>query len=202
MTAAANGRIRRSVRFAQMDGLDGVRQHQGAVRRQRITVADHLASPSFQHTQDWTGGMGVGPSGRFQVVEDGKTKNRAVSRKGIRQDWARILLLVMLTILIGTMLAELAAIGASRIQIQKLNSRIAAVESRNQALEEVLAQQSGDISVCTEAVKLNLVSSGGVRPISLTAPTGARMTLVETNLTPESSETHTITAAATGGQGD
>lgn len=146
--------------------------------------------------------MGVGPSGRFQVVEDGKTKNRAVSRKGIRQDWARILLLVMLTILIGTMLAELAAIGASRIQIQKLNSRIAAVESRNQALEEVLAQQSGDISVCTEAVKLNLVSSGGVRPISLTAPTGARMTLVETNLTPESSETHTITAAATGGQGD
>ena len=78
----------------------------------------------------------------------------------------------------------------------------AAAVKAAKTVEEVLAQQSGDISVCTEAVKLNLVSSGGVRPISLTAPTGARMTLVETNRTPESSETHTITAAATGGQGD
>ena len=70
MTMAASGRIRRSVRFAQLEQQSGNRKPEAMPRRQRITVADHLDSSSFRNTQDWTGGLGISPSGRFRVIEE------------------------------------------------------------------------------------------------------------------------------------
>ena len=174
MTMAASGRIRRSVRFAQLEQQSGNRKPEAMPRRQRITVADHLDSPSFRNTQDWTGGLGISPSGRFRVIEDRRHKERSFTRQGIRRDRARIILIALAALMAVILLVELASIGAGQLRIQKLNSRLTAMEERNEALRAALTLSGGDISVCTEAVKLNLVSSSGVRPISLTAPTGAR----------------------------
>ena len=199
MTMAASGRIRRSVRFAQLEQQSGNRKPEAMPRRQRITVADHLDSPSFRNTQDWTGGLGISPSGWFRVIEDRRHKERSFTRQGIRRDRARIILIALAALMAVILLVELASIGAGQLRIQKLNSRLTAMEERNEALRAALTLSGGDISVCTEAVKLNLVSSSGVRPISLTAPTGAKMVLVEADGKKETGE---MRASATGMQGD
>ena len=93
----------------------------------------------------------------------------------------------------------MAGTGLSRISVRKLNTQIEAMEARNEELRAVLERSSADISVCTEAVKMNLVSSNGVRPIMLTAPEGARMVLTETRV---ETETTDIRASVTGAQGD
>ena len=199
MTMAASGRIRRSVRFARLEEQDGVRRTEAMPRRQRMTVADHLESRSFPNEQDWTGGMGISPSGRFRVVENNGRRERVLSRKGIRQDWAKMALIVFAAMLAVALLVELAAIGSGQIAIQRINKSIESVEVRNEDLRGALARSSGDISVCTEAVKLNLVSSNGVRPISLTAPEGARMVLTDNRTAPETAD---MRASAGTEQGD
>ena len=59
------------------------RQQVNSLHRQRMTCADSLQS--FTNTQDWTGGMGISPSGRFRVVEEPKPRQRFFSRNGIRR---------------------------------------------------------------------------------------------------------------------
>ena len=188
MTMAASGRIRRSVRFAQLEQQSGNRKPEAMPRRQRITVADHLDSPSFRNTQDWTGGLGISPSGRFRVIEDRRHKERSFTRQGIRRDRARIILIALAALMAVILLVELASIGAGQLRIQKLNSRLTAMEERNEALRAALTLSGGGISVCTEAVKLNLVSSSG-----------AKMVLVEADGKKETGE---MRASATGMQGD
>ncbi len=194
-STAGSGRIRRSVRFAQLDNQNGTAKPQ----RQRFTEAAHLETASFPQRQDWTGSMGMSPSGRYRVIEKGETRVMPISRKGIRPDWGRTILVLLAIALIGIALFEAAAMGVSSLNIRKLNSQIASVEERNDNLRSALARSSGDISVCTEAVKMNLVSSNGVRPIPLTAPEGARMVLTETRSSMENEE---IRASVTGTQGD
>ena len=195
VSAPQSGRIRRSVRFSQVES----RSVQAQPPRQRFTVADHIDARSFQHTQDWTEGMGISPSGRFRVIEKGEKRQMPITREGIRRDWGRVCLLLLLAVLIAFGLAELAALGTSGINIRKLNRQIEAMEERNAELRVTLERSSGDISVCTEAVKMNLVSSNGVRPILLTAPEGARMVLTETQ---SGQETDHLRASVTGTQGD
>ena len=199
MAMAASGRIRRSVRFAQLERQSDSRRPEATPRRQRITVADHLEPRTFRNTQDWTGGMGISPSGRFRVIEDSRQKERRFTRQGVRRDWARMILITLAAVMAVILLVELASLGAGQLRIRKLNNRVTALEERNEALRAALTLSGGDISVCTEAVKLNLVSSSGVRPISLTAPTGAKMILVEPD---EKKETGEMRASATGLQGD
>lgn len=201
MTNAASARIRRSVRFAQLEKQTGSLRSEAVPRRQRITVADHLETRAFQNTQDWTGGMGISPSGRFRVVENGR-KERIISRKGIRRDWAVRLFVLLAAVAAVVLLVELAAFGAGRIRIQKLNRNIEAVESRNDALRETLDRSSGDVSVCTEAVKLNLVSSSGVQPIPLRAPSGAKMVLMESGAPAENTEVRASASSDAAIQGD
>ena len=201
MAETASTRIRRSVRFAQLENQTGSLRTEAAPRRQRITVADHLETRTFQNTQDWTGGMGISPSGRFRVVEAGR-KERIADRKGIRRDWAGRLLALLAAVIAVALLVETAAFGAGQVRIQQLNRSIEAVGVRNDRLREALERSSGDVSVCTEAVKLNLVSSSGVRPIPLTAPSGASMVLMNSETPAETAEMRTSASSDTGNQGD
>ena len=194
MTTASAGRIRRSVRFAQVE-------HQGPQaqgKRQRFTEADHLDARAYQQTQDWTCGVGESPSGRFRVVEKDSRK-KPVSREGIRKDLGRAGLIILAAALVMTLVVEAAAIGITRLSVRKLDTPIEAMEARNEELRETLERSSVDISVCTEAVKMNLVSAGGVTPILLTAPEGARMVLTQTQAETENAD---IRASAAGTQGD
>ena len=205
MSTAVQGRVRRTIRFAQIEAQAGAAAWETSARRERMNVPGRLEMPSFQHTQDWTGGMETSPSGRFRVIEEPRQKQRPFSREGVRTDWARALIWMLAAFLSVALLVSLAAVGSSAINIQKLETRITAAESRSRDLNRQLAASSGDISVCTRAVELNLISSGGAPTIQLTAPAAATMTIVNTsavqeNQTAQTTEEPEMRAAAGSGQ--
>lgn len=179
MSTSAQGRIRRSVRFAQLEAGTGEMPRDTSLRRERFRMTGKLEMSACRNTQDWMCTMGVSPSGRFQVVEEPRKPQPIISRKGIRQDWARMILWAAMVAMCVTLLVIFASIGSGAARIARLEARIEAAEAKHTELRAQLEASSGDISVCTRAVELNLISSNGATAIQLTAPEGARMTLVD-----------------------
>ena len=175
MTARVRNRLQDGMinwqekRFQRSD----FRQQQADIHRSRMTCSASL--PSFHQTQDWTGGMS--PSNRIPVIEETRPKRRLVSSEGIRWDAAITALVVIGVLLFVILAADLATIGAGGRTVAKLNDSIRDLEVRNERLQSDIDLTSGSVSVCTEAVKLNLISSNGARTIRLTAPSGAQLTL-------------------------
>ena len=150
------------------------RQQHADLYRQRMTCSDSLRFDT--QSQDWTGGMGISPSGRFQVVENRGTKAKLFSPEGIRWNVAWMVIIATGIVCLAILLADLAGIGTSMRALNKLENKITEMSEKNEQLRAEIAWNAGDISVCTEAVKLNLVSGNGVRTIILTAPQDANMT--------------------------
>lgn len=175
--APAGGRVRRSIRFAQLAENAQAPARESTPRRERFSGTEKLEMAAFQNTQDWARGMGISPSGRFQVPSEPQAKQKIFSREGVRKDFARVILWMMLAAVVATALAGFGALASSTLRINRLENRINAADARGQTLRTDLARQSGDISVCTKAVELNLISSNGAATIQLTAP-DANMTLV------------------------
>ena len=151
---------------------DDFRQQQADIHRSRMTCSASL--PSFHQTQDWTGGLTA--SKRIPVIEEAKPRQRLVSSEGIRWD-AAIAALIVIGILFTILLtADLACIGTSGRTITRLNSSIRDLENKNEKIQAEIDLKAGSASVCTEAVKLNLISSNGARTIRLTAPVNAQLT--------------------------
>lgn len=144
------------------------RQQVNSLHRQRMTCSESLQP--FVNTQDWTNGMGISPSGRFRVVEEAKPKQKFFSREGIRWDAAWIALAAVIVLCAAMLLADVAGMGLGTRSIGRLNSKIADMTRRNNELKQELELSAGDVSVCTEAVKLNLISGYGAQTIRLTAP--------------------------------
>ena len=143
------------------------RQQVNSLHRQRMTCSGSL---QFTNTQDWTGGMEMSPSGRFRVIEEAKPKQRFFSRDGIRWDVAWIAIAAVIILCIAVLLADLAGMGISSRAISRLDAKIADQGRRNDGLKQELTVSSGDVSVCTEAVKLNLISGYGAATVMLTVP--------------------------------
>ena len=131
------------------------------IHRQRMTCSDSLRFDT--QSQDWISGMGVSPSGRFQVVEEAKPRRRII--------------IVIAVLCAAILLADLAGIGTGSRTITKLDSKITDVSEKNEQLRSELTYSAGDASVCTEAVKLNLISGNGVQKVMLTAPREANLTI-------------------------
>ena len=146
----------------------GERQQVNSLHRQRMTCSDSMRT--FTNTQDWTNGMGISPSGRFQVIEEARPKRKAVSRDGIRWDVAWIIVAAIVLLCGAILVADLAGISISSRTIGRLDSKIADMTKRNDLLKQDLELSASDVSVCTEAVKLNLISGYGAQTITLTAP--------------------------------
>ena len=157
----------------QLDRLDQ-RQQQANVCRQRFSCADSLKE--YQQSQDWTGQMGMSPSGRFQVIEESRKREPLVTREGLQWHLGWGVLVTVAILLIAVLLFDLVSIGSSARTIDRLSSRIEMIAERNETLSAQLSYSAGDISVCTEAVKLNLISANGASSVKLTAPQGATMT--------------------------
>ncbi len=157
-------------------GIDEARQQHANIHRQRMTCADSVRT--FQQAQDWTGGMSVSPSGRFRVIEEKRPKQKIISAEGIRWDAAWIAIIAIAVLCAAILLADLAGIGSTSKSLTKLESKINAITERNDQMKSELEIKAGDVSVCTEAVKLNLISSRGVQTIQLTAPTEANLTMM------------------------
>ena len=198
MTTAAPGRIRRSVRFAQL-AQESAAPRTAPLRRERMTVADHLEYPSFERKQDWTVGMGISPSGRFQVRDAADPRPRIFSREGLRGDWARRILFVTASAAAAVLLALLAVLGSCQARSRRLEDQIAAASRKQEELRLSLEAAGGDIRVLTKAVELNLISSGGAPSIWLTAPAAATMVLVDAG---ESSSTERPEMRASAGSGE
>ena len=125
--------------------------------------------------------MGISPSGRFQVVENNGTKARLFSPEGIRWKTAWVIIAAVGILCLAILLADLVKIGTSSRSLAKVATKISVMSGKNEQLQTRIAANEGDISVCTEAVKLNLVSGNGVRAIVLTAPQDANITISATN---------------------
>ena len=155
------------------DRRTGMRQQHADIRRERMSCSSSVRT--FTQTQDWTRNMEMSPSGRFRVVEDSRERTPVVTRDTIRWDAAVAVIVLLVVLLLGTILADAAGIGISSRNITRLNSKIENISGKNDTLKSQLMSSSGDVSVCTEAVKLNLIASGGATTISLTAPGNATL---------------------------
>ncbi len=196
-TTAAGNRVRRSARFAVLPE-NGDTSVQGVSSR-RARMTERLREDRFPNTQDWAFRVGTSPSGRFQVVEEPRKRTKMFSEQGIRWDAAKFILIGVGCVMAVVLLVMLASIGSSSSQIRMLDEKISAVEKMNAEMEGSLAVHSGDVSVCTEAVRLNLISSSGAQTISLTAPTGASLMLSSQESTAaEATEEPVMRASLTG----
>ena len=148
------------------------RQQQADIHRSRMTCSASL--PSFHQTQDWTGGLSA--SNRIPVIEETKPRQRLISSEGIRWSAAVTALIIVGVLLMAFLVVDVTNIGAGGRTITKLNSSIRDLETKNERLQAEIELQAGSSSVCTEAVKLNLISSNGAKTIRLTAPVNAQLT--------------------------
>lgn len=186
MTARVRNRIQDSMinwqerRFRKED----FRQQQADIHRSRMTCSGSLSS--FHQTQDWT--WNVSPSGRIPVIEDTKPKQRLISADGIRWDLALAVLILAGILLAGILLADVAGIGTGGRTIRKLNASITELQEKNDRLQADIAMNMDSASVCTEAIKLNLISSNGATTIRLTAPSNAMLTLSTPDKAAENAE--------------
>ncbi len=181
MTIEPSGRVRRSLRYHKFDLQGDFRVQEANMRRERITVSDRLKEERFQQARHTEGAVDRSPSGRIQVLSDKRPKMKLISAEGIRNDLARLIFMALGGLMAVILLVQFAAIGTSMNDIRKLDQKISAVEDKNAELQTQLEQATGDISIRTEAVKLNLISSYGAKTIILTAPEAARMVLVSEN---------------------
>jgi len=149
------------------------RQQQADLHRSRMTCSANL--PSFHQTQDWTGGLTA--SGRIPVIEEVKPKQRLFSADGIRWDAAVAALIVAGIVFSVFLLADLAGIGTGSRAVSKLTTSIQDLEAKNERIQAEIEMNASSASVCTEAVKLNLISSSGAQTVILTAPSDARLML-------------------------
>ena len=169
MPIRSKGKIQGAARQVR-EGISrrtGERQQVSSLHRQRMTCSGSVQP--FANTQDWTGSMAMSPSGQFRVIE-AKTRQKIFTRDGIRWDAAWVILAVVIVICLAVLLTEAASMGIRSRTISRLESKIEDMDRRNAELRQELAYSDGDVSVCTEAVKLNLISGNGVQTISLTVP--------------------------------
>ena len=162
------------------------RQQHADIRRSRMSCSASL--PTYQQNQDWTGGMGISPSGRFQVIEERQAKPRLVSREGIRWDAAVAVLVTVSLLLAAILLADAAGIGISRRAVDRISGKIEIMETRNNRLREELAQSTSNASVHNEAIKMDLISANGARTIRLTAPGNAKLVLSSASMAAENED--------------
>ncbi len=151
------------------------RQQQASLHRERMTCADTVRFDT--QSQDWTGSMGISPSGRFQVIESAKPKKSIFSSEGLRWDVAWIVIIAVAVLCLGILLGNLAGGGMGDRALSKLDRKIADMTVKNEKLETEIALRNEDVSMYTQAVKMDLISSGGMQTIRLVAPEEAQLTI-------------------------
>ena len=146
------------------------RQQVNSLHRQRMTCSDGLRG--FSNTQDWMNGMSMSPSGRFRIPEQAKAKRKVFSREGISWGAAWALLAAVIAICLIILTVDFAGMGMNSRNIGRLNKKIEDMDRRNAAMRQEIEVNAGDVSVCTEAVKLNMISGYGAQTVVLTVPQG------------------------------
>ena len=152
---------------------DEIREQQTSLRRRRMTCSASL--PAYTQSQDWTGSLGLRSGATLETLKEQKEKKKILSREGIRWDIAWVTIGLVIALMLVILVGDLSGIGKSMRNISKLSTRIGIVTEKNERLDAELSMSTDDLSVCMEAVKLNLIGSGGARTVRLTAPASATM---------------------------
>ncbi len=145
------------------------------IYRQRMRCSDSVRYNTS--SQDWTGSMQMSPSGRFQVIEEAKPKKKILSAEGVRWDAAVIAIVAMVILCTGILLSDLACMGSGTKRISRLENTVAGITEENAEMVRQMEISASDKKVCTEAVKLNLISSNAVPTIRLTVPADTNLTI-------------------------
>ena len=145
------------------------------IYRQRMRCSDSVRYNTS--SQDWTGSMQMSPSGRFQVIEEAKPKKKILSAEGVRWDAAVIAIVAMVVLCTGILLSDLACMGTGTRRISRLENTVAGITEENAEMVRQMEISASDKKVCTEAVKLNLISSNAVPTIRLTVPADTNLTI-------------------------
>ena len=151
------------------------RQQQASLHRERMTCADTVRFDT--QSQDWTGGMGISPSGRFRVIETAKTRKNVFSGEGIRWDVACISIVAILVLCVALVLADLAGIGMGDRSLNKLDRKITEMAGKNDKLQAEITLRNDDITVYSEAAKMNLISASSAQTIRIHAPENVKLTI-------------------------
>ena len=145
------------------------------IYRQRMRCSDSVRFDTSP--QNWTGSMQMSPSGRFQVIEEAKPRRCFVSAEGIRWDVAGIAIVAVVILCAAVLLSDLACIGAGTRTISRLENQVAGSTEYNAELQREMIMAANDVGVCTEAVKLNLISRHAVPTLRLTVAADTNMTV-------------------------
>ena len=145
------------------------------IYRQRMRCSDSVRYNTS--SQDWTGSMQMSPSGRFQVIEEAKPKKKILSAEGVRWDAAIIAIVAVAILCTGILLSDLACMGSGTKRISRLENTVAGITEENAEMVRQMEISASDKKVCTEAVKLNLISSNAVPTIHLTVPADTNLTI-------------------------
>ena len=122
------------------------------------------------------------------MIEETKPRQRLISSEGIRWDAAITALIIIGLLLLVLLAVDVASIGTGGRVITKLNSSIQDLETKNERIQAQIDMTTGSASVCTEAVKLNLISSTGARTIRLTASVNAQLMVSTAEAAAENAE--------------
>ncbi len=173
MTIAAERRIRRSAAYNPA-GFGSGMHVRAEHTRERITCSDAL-NRRLQNPKAWKDASSVHGDIRILKVDKVGNKQKLLTRGGIRWDLASAILLAMAVVFAIVLLTDLGVNGTSVRQIRTMELKLQAMQEKNDKLERQVAASMEDTNVKMEAVKLNLISSGGAGTVWLTVPEEATM---------------------------
>ena len=148
-------------------------------RRERMTVSDRI-----DMNRDWTGrSTRTGNMIRVEAVRVHRKREPIFTADGIRTRVGYGIVIVMLCVLVTVLLVDLGGIGYTNRQIQRAENKIENFQRDSERTAGQLAEVKGNTQLISQAVQLNMVSSGsGV--IVLRAPTNANLSFeAEQNVT-------------------
>lgn len=114
---------------------------------------------------------------RHPVTVQQPEKTSVFSAQGIRWDAASALLLVILAIFGLLLVFEGGNMIATQKRVEELQAEYDRVIASNQEMEANLSRQTNASTIGYQAVNVGLISTTGAKPISLTVPEEAMMTM-------------------------
>lgn len=140
-------------------------------RRVRMTEAD-----SLEKINDWTGrNTRTSNMVRVEAVRVHRRREPVFNTSGVNKKVGYGIVLGLICILMVVLLVELGGIGYTNRQIKRIESRIDNYRRDSERTEAELAEEKGDTNLISQAVGLNMVSSGS-NVIVLRAPENANLT--------------------------
>lgn len=138
-----------------------------AMMRERFTCAPGVR---IEHRrQDWTERMQNPENGGFYYpITDSRAPQKIFSKEGIRWDVGISIIVLVAVVAMTILLVDF--IGLVGSDADSYRTRMNGIMAKNDVMTQELQKISSDNNAYQEAIKHDLVYSGGIKTIYLTAP--------------------------------